>query len=61
MPEGYAELRDDPSLFLVLPGHEDPDGESVVSDHGRYLVIRAQAAAEDSWAVRRSVAMRAVW
>ena len=37
---GYEEVRSDPSLFFVLPGHEKPDVEDVVARAGAYFVVR---------------------
>jgi hypothetical protein len=37
--ETYAQIRDDPTAFVVLRGHEDPRREAVVSDHGSYLIV----------------------
>jgi hypothetical protein len=36
----YREVRADPRQFLVAPGHEQPEFEDVVADHGRYRVVR---------------------
>jgi hypothetical protein len=36
----YEEVRSDPSCFFVLPGHEDPQVEAVVSNTGGYLIVR---------------------
>ena len=35
----YSELRSDPTLFAVVPGHEAPEVERVVSTHGGYDVV----------------------
>src|SRR5262245_39931818 len=35
----YLEIRTDPSRFLALPEHVDPDRESVVRSTGRYAVV----------------------
>ena len=35
----YEEVRDDPTTFLIVPGHEQHDIERVVSDRGRFRVI----------------------
>jgi len=37
---GYEDVRGDPSLFFVLPGHEKPDVEDVVTRSDRYYVVR---------------------
>jgi hypothetical protein len=48
----YEAVRSNPRRFLVLPGHQQPDAETVVETHERYLVVEklAQAgmAAEDT-------------
>ncbi|HZT14473.1 MAG TPA: hypothetical protein VFA19_00870 [Gaiellaceae bacterium] len=36
----YEEVRSDPACFLVVPGHEDPQVESVISAAGDYLIVR---------------------
>jgi hypothetical protein len=46
----YEQVREEPTTFLVLPGHEEDDIERVVSDRGRFRVVdKIQAA------VRRTV------
>jgi hypothetical protein len=40
LPDAYAAVRRDSTLFLVLPGHELPDTEDVVSHGDGYLVVR---------------------
>lgn len=35
----YEEVRDDPTTFLLVPGHEERDIERVVSDRGRFRVV----------------------
>lgn len=35
----YEEVRDEPTTFLVVPGHEQRDIERVVSDHGRFRIV----------------------
>jgi hypothetical protein len=37
--DDYEEVREDPKLFLVKPGHADEDVERVVSDEGGYEVV----------------------
>jgi hypothetical protein len=36
----YSRLRDDPTTFLVLTGHEDLDHETVVERTTGYLLVR---------------------
>jgi hypothetical protein len=38
-PQEYARIRADPRWFVVVPGHEIEDIESVVEAHGPYYVI----------------------
>ena len=35
----YEQVRDEPTTFLVVPGHEQADIERVVVDRGRYRVV----------------------
>ncbi|MFZ0040316.1 MAG: hypothetical protein WAK93_03350 [Solirubrobacteraceae bacterium] len=35
----YQEIRDHPRRFVVLPGHQAPAVERVVTDHGAYVVV----------------------
>jgi hypothetical protein len=35
----YEEVREDPKLFLVKPGHSEEEVERVVSDEGDYEVV----------------------
>jgi hypothetical protein len=46
----YEEVRDEPTTFLVEPGHEQADIERVVSDRGRFRIVEKVQAA-----VRRTV------
>jgi hypothetical protein len=39
----YAELRSDPLLFAVLPGHEIPQVEDVVDRSSSWLTVRKRA------------------
>ena len=39
----YSRVREDPSHFLVLAGHEDRDREDVVEDRGDYLIVALRA------------------
>jgi hypothetical protein len=36
----YARVREDPTTFLILGGHEDLDHEEVLADEGNYLIVR---------------------
>ena len=46
----YEEVREDPTTFLVVPGHEQTDIERVVSERGRFRIVEKMQAA-----VRRTV------
>ena len=46
----YEEVREDPTTFLVVPGHEHEDIERVVEDRGRFRIIEKVQAV-----VRRTV------
>ena len=35
----YAAVREHPRRFLILPGHENPEIESIVERHTGYFVI----------------------
>ena len=36
----YRAIHEDPMLFVLCPGHEVPDAETVVDRHDGYLVVR---------------------
>jgi hypothetical protein len=36
----YESIREDSRLFVIVPGHEAPDVEDVVSEAGGYVVVR---------------------
>ena len=36
----YERVRREPTLFVVLPGHEIPEVESIVEPHDRFYIIR---------------------
>lgn len=38
--DSYAEVREDEKLFIVVPGHEEPDAEDVVDERDGYVVVR---------------------
>ena len=52
--EAYEEVRDDPTAFLVLRGHEHPDDEIIANDHGMYLVVRTLNTSSDPRVSQRS-------
>jgi hypothetical protein len=35
----YEQVREEPTTFLVVPGHEQGDIERVVSDRGRFRIV----------------------
>lgn len=38
--EDYARVREDPTLFVLRPGHETDETERVVSKHIEFWVVR---------------------
>jgi hypothetical protein len=38
-PETYRRVREEPRLFFVRPGHEDPQLEHVVERRREYLIV----------------------
>lgn len=36
----YREVRSQPELFAIVPGHELPDVEDVVRSNDRFMVVR---------------------
>ena len=36
----YEEVRSDPALFALVPGHEQPDVEDVVKETERFFVVQ---------------------
>jgi len=42
-PEEYARVRDDPTLFVVRPGHDLPEAETVVEKTETYWVVQKHA------------------
>jgi hypothetical protein len=43
--EEYETARGTPSVFLVVPGHEDPTAEQVILRPSRFLVIERKSTA----------------
>jgi hypothetical protein len=39
-PERYAQVREDPTLFMIRPGHEAPDTETVTAREEEFWVVR---------------------
>lgn len=44
-PETYRRVREEPRLFFVLPGHEDPQLERVIERHQSFLIVEKTGAA----------------
>jgi hypothetical protein len=38
--DAYERVRTEATLFLVAPGHERPDLEDVIEEHGNHHVVR---------------------
>jgi hypothetical protein len=36
----YERVRGEPTHFVVIPGHEIPDVETIVEEHGTFNIIR---------------------
>ena len=36
----YEHVRSDPTLFVLVPGHEELDVETIVEEHGDFNVVR---------------------
>jgi hypothetical protein len=43
----YEAVRTNPSRFIVLPGHENPDIESIVERHQHFVVAEKRGDAAD--------------
>lgn len=43
----YREVRADPAMFFVLPGHEDPELEQVVEEDNGFRIVEKIGAARD--------------
>ena len=41
--ETYARVRDNPSLFLLVTGHQDPDHEVVIEDLGSNVIVQTRS------------------
>jgi hypothetical protein len=48
----YEEIRADPALFFVVPGHEIPKTEDVVERAGKFNVVRTHAGGPERIAVQ---------
>lgn len=38
--DAYEQVRADPTLFIVAPGHESPEVEGIVDERAAYHVVR---------------------
>jgi hypothetical protein len=43
----YERVRSDPTSFVVLPGHEEPEIETVVRAEGGYAVVEKEGEAAE--------------
>ena len=41
----YEAVRSNPVLFVITPGHDDPDVETVIAGHGDYVIVRNEGLA----------------
>jgi hypothetical protein len=48
----YTRVRDDPTLFLLVSGHQDPDHEIVIENLGSYLIAQTKPGAATQIAVQ---------
>jgi hypothetical protein len=48
----YEQVRDEPTTFLIEPGHEQNDIERVVADRGRFRIVEKVHAAVRSTVIR---------
>jgi hypothetical protein len=39
-PDEYEDVREDPMLFILRPGHEAEEAEEVVSKHLEFWIVR---------------------
>jgi hypothetical protein len=44
-PDTYRRVREQPRLFFVRPGHEEPQLERVVEEHRDFLIVEKTGAA----------------
>ena len=42
----YEQVRSDPTLFVIVPGHERPEVEAVIQKHDAYYVIEKRPGEE---------------
>jgi hypothetical protein len=43
----YSRVRSDPTLFILVAGHEDPTVEAVVEEEQPYLAVRKPSGPAD--------------
>jgi|SRR5689334_6178304 len=36
----YEHVRSDPTHFVILPGHEEPDVETIIEEHNGFNIVR---------------------
>jgi hypothetical protein len=44
--DAYERVREDPTHFVIVPGHETPEVESIVEQHEGYDIVRKRAGEE---------------
>lgn len=49
--ETYSRVRGDPTLFLLVTGHQDPGHEVVIEDLGPYVIAQTKAGAASQVAI----------
>jgi hypothetical protein len=47
----YERVRADPTTFLIVPGHDQPDVEVVVAHEGNYAIVRKNTGAAEEIAI----------
>jgi hypothetical protein len=40
LPNEYGEVREDPTLFVLMPGHDFPETETVTAKRPSYWIVR---------------------
>jgi hypothetical protein len=48
----YARVRENPTLFLLVAGHQESDHEVVIQDFGSYLIVETKPGAATEVAVK---------
>ena len=44
-PDEYERARSEPTLFLLTPGHEQPESEEIVAANDRFVLVRKKGEA----------------